>query len=125
MKSLTTTALLLLLVACFPFGGPSRSLPGPYELERSEGGDVYWINGPGGKTTAGGVLEGSVEQIGWSDKYIIAYRHSTFRGDPDGWMVIDVKSRRIVGPLGEAELKQNRELQPIHAVAVAEAWKRL
>jgi hypothetical protein len=125
MKRLTSTTLLLLLAACFPFGGPTRPLPGSYELERSEGGDIYWINGPDGARTGGGVLEGSVERLGWNDTYIIAYRHSTYRGDADGWMVIDVNSRSIAGPLTETELKNRRDLEEIQTLAVAEAWKRL
>jgi len=57
----------------------------------------------GEQPEGGGVLEGGVEKIGWNDQYIVALRHATFRGDPDGWMKIDVHTKQITGPISEGD----------------------
>lgn len=115
-----------LFVACFPFGGETKGLPGPYSLEESEDHEVFWLHGPNEpENSGGGVLEGIVLQLGWNDEYILAYRYSTFRGDPDGWMVIDVKGRSLAGPFTEQQIKLRPELRTIHVYPVKEAWKKL
>ena len=122
MRSLILAALLL--SACFPFEGGSRDLPGPYELERSEDGETFWVNGPGAESDGGGILHGAVTQVGWSQNHIVAYRKSTFRGDPDGWMVIDVEKQTVAGPLSDVELRKVVDIQGITLQPATEAWKR-
>ena len=33
--------------------------------------------------------------------FIFARRYATYRGDPDGWMIIDVNKRSMTGPISE------------------------
>jgi hypothetical protein len=58
-----------------------------------------------GETSAsGGILDGTVQSIGWGDKVIVASRQSTFRGDPDGLMVVNLASKKIDGPIDPSEV---------------------
>ena len=68
---------------------------------------------------AGGVLEGQVLKIGWNDQYIVASRYSTFRGDPDGWMLIDIRIQKVVGPVGESAAKPLLGSAPLKDAATA------
>jgi hypothetical protein len=78
---------------------------GRLQLEQWEDGNTYYLNKKGhkGSGSGGGLLDGTVQRIGWSQRYIVAKRYSTFRGDPDGWMVIDLQSGEITGPFSDAE----------------------
>lgn len=58
-------------------------------------------------------IEGAAEQIRWINGFILAKRRACFRGDPDGWMVIDVGNQSISGPLTDdrlCELCRQRKL---------------
>jgi hypothetical protein len=93
-------ALIAALTGC----GRDLRLPGGYLLERWEDGKTFYLWAPGdSKREGGGAIEGTVKRIAWNDELIVAERYSTFRGDPDGWMAIDVKSHKVSGPLSNAE----------------------
>lgn len=84
-----------------PLGLSRRTLIEPYTLERSEG-DIYYIQKSGSLQNGGGVLEGTVEEIGWTNGFIFARRFALMRGDhasPDGWMIIDVAKGQLSGPI--------------------------
>ena len=121
----TILITLLLLSGCFPFAGGNKDLPGPYELEISEDGKIFWLHGPGERDNGGGILNGDVRQLGWSENYIVAYRHSTFRADPDGWMVVDVRKQTIAGPLSEVRAREIVGTPEVTVRPASEAWKQL
>jgi hypothetical protein len=91
-------------------------------LERAEDG-TYQIVTPDHED-GGGVLEGTVEELAWSSELILARRHSTFRGDPDGWMVIDVATGAVRGPLSKEELQADPKLSKMTPESPANVWKR-
>ena len=95
---------------------------GNYNLEQFEGG-LYYIQRSGHRKDGGGYLDGTVEYLGWTDKEIFVKRRSTWRGDPDGWMVIDFQSDTVRGPFSE-EAFRGRYPKAI-VVTPAEGWKRL
>jgi hypothetical protein len=76
-------ALALLIPGCIgalDIFVPSKPLVGDFRLE------------------PGRVLAGTIERIGWNDKYIVAWR-SAMSGDvQSGWMIIDVKTGASEGP---------------------------
>ena len=73
----------------------------------------------------GSILEGVVLKIGWNERFIVAERHSFSRGDPDAWMIIDVRSATIAGPFKESELRARAEVRGIEILPVSEAWEKL
>jgi hypothetical protein len=105
-----------------PLNLSRRKVAGSYRLEKFESGKFY-LEKAGITESGGGCIEGTVEAIGWTNGFIFAKRHSTFRGDPDGWMVIDVKKESMVGPLSEAEFRQ--KYPSVQILSPEDAWKEL
>jgi len=111
-----------LLVGC----GHGRSIVGGYRLEQFENNHFYLHKDGVDDTKIGGsILEGIVLKIGWNERFIVAERYSFYRGDPDGWMIIDVRSGTITGPFKESELRARAEVRGIQTFPVSEAWEKL
>lgn len=119
MRYLPPVLLLLSAVAC---NQSQRTVMGPYRLELFESGKFY-LEKAGAPETGGGCIGGTVEQIGWTNGFIFAKRHSTYRGDPDGWMIIDTAKQSIVGPLSETAFRQ--KYPDVQTLSPEGAWKSL
>jgi hypothetical protein len=114
--------LTLLVTAC----GSTKRLPGGYELERWEDGTTFYLNAPGNNTrSGGGAIEGTVQRIAWNKEIIAAERYATFRGDPDGWMIINVKTKDMTGPLSETQFSELRSKSNLQVKTAVEAWSGL
>jgi hypothetical protein len=105
-----------------PLNLSQRKVAGVYMLERFESGKFY-LQKKGNNQDGGGCIEGTVEAIGWTNGFIFAKRCSTYRGDPDGWMVIDVAKQSMAGPLSEADFRQ--KYPSVHTFSPEDAWKKL
>jgi len=77
----------------------------------------------GAEKSGGGCIEGTVEEIGWTNGLIFARRYATYRGDPDGWMIIDVNKQSMSGPLSEAEFRGR--WPNVQTLPPQKAWKKL
>ena len=126
-KFLMHLATLIALVAtgCMdadPFGLSSRRIAGNYQLEQFESGKYYLLK-DGHKDSGGGYIDGTVLVIGWDADVIAAKRHANFRGDPDGWMIIDIRSDELKGPLSEEEFLKLYPNLKIYDPVIA--WKKL
>nr|WP_315393616.1 hypothetical protein [uncultured Duganella sp.] len=109
-------------------GGATKTLPGDYKLERMRDHKTYYLLGPAKEATdtaADGIVDGMVMRIGWDDEVIGVERFATFRGDPDGWMVIDIKSGKITGPVSFAEFEVVRDKHHLQIKTAEQAWKAL
>jgi hypothetical protein len=100
---------------------------GNYRLEQFEDGRTYYLHKAGQDDSAqgGSIIGGTVLRIGWNSHYIIAERHATYRGDPDGWMIIDVQVGTMSGPFAEADFKSRPESNGIKIYEASDAWKNL
>ena len=105
-----------------PLNLSQRKVSGPYRLERFENGKFY-LEKAGASQDGGGCIEGTVEEIGWTNGFIFAKRYATFRGDPDGWMIIEVSKQSMSGPLSNAEFKGKHP--GVQTMSPEEAWKKL
>ena len=105
-----------------PLGLNTKELAGQYSLHQFEGG-LYYVTKPG-DDGGGGILEGTVLEIGWNNDIILAKRRANFRGDPDGWMVINIAKREVSGPISEEERRSNPQYSKIETVSPDVAWKR-
>ncbi|WP_134984153.1 hypothetical protein [Xanthomonas axonopodis] len=95
-----------------------------YSLCRNQDGHtVFYLEPAHQSPSGGGVLDGTVKSIGWNDKVIVASRQSTFRGDPDGLMVIDIASKKIDGPLDKDAVKTS--YPSIKLSEASDVWKAL
>lgn len=119
---------LLLLLALFMAGcGSERTVAGAFRLEQWEDGQKYYLHkrGHDDSSEGGSIIGGIVLRLGWSGRYIVAERHSIYRGDADGWMIIDVQSGAISGPFTETQFRVRPEAQGIQIYEASEAWKKL
>jgi len=115
----------MLLTGCMdqdPFGLSKRTIVAPFNLKKFEG-NMYFIQKNGHDEDGGGIIAGHVLRIGWSKTLIFAKRYSTFRGDPDGWIIIDVQTQKIKGPLTDEAF--SNDYPNAVTMATEEAWKRL
>jgi hypothetical protein len=94
-----------------------------YALCQGEDKSLYYLQRSGDAISGGGVLDGTVETIGWDSSSIIARRHSTFRGDPDGLMVLDIRSGRVSGPVDPKDIE--RAYPPVKQQSASVAWSNL
>jgi hypothetical protein len=117
-----------LLVAVFTSGcGSQHKIVGDYRLEQFEDFKTYYLHKRGldDSSQGGSIIGGSVIRLGWNSRCIVAERHSIYRGDADGWMIIDVQSGAISGPLSETDFQARAEIQGIQIYKASEAWKKL
>lgn len=105
-----------------PFGLSRRRIAGKYHLEQFEGGSYYLLK-DGHEGSGGGCIDGTVLEIGWDSNIIAAKRHANFRGDPDGWMIVDFKSEKMTGPLSENDFRKLHH--SLKTYAPETAWKKL
>jgi hypothetical protein len=98
----------------------AKRLPGGYELLRWEDNVTHYITAPGKDVNGCGAIEGTVTEIGWNFRYIVARRKSC-SGGSEGWMVIDTHTRRVTGPMTEAALRKVDDVKniPLHGAAIA------
>lgn len=98
----------LLLTGC---NQSSRKLVDGYSLERfDEGGTSYYLVAPGYELGGGGILDGTIEEIGWDQNWIVARVNRLYQGDTNGWYALNIKTKQISGPLEESQLKTNSTL---------------
>jgi hypothetical protein len=101
----------LLLTGC---NQSTRKLVGGYSLERfDEGGTSYYLEAPGYELDGGGVLDGTIQEIGWNQDWILARVNRLYGGDTNGWYALNLKTKQISGPLREFDLKTNSALSGI------------
>jgi hypothetical protein len=119
--------LMLFVVISMSGCKQQHTVAGDYRLEQWEDGKTYYLHkrGHDDSSEGGSVIGGIVLRLGWSSRYILAERQSIYRGDADGWMIIDVQSGVMTGPFTEAVLRTHLEAQGIQTFEVNEAWKKL
>lgn len=97
------TALLLALILVVGCSRGSVHILGGYYLEKFPENNHFYLRRRG-DGSIGGVFDGYLLSIGVSTNVIIAYVKRLYRGDVDGWYMLDVKSGRLTGPLSDGEL---------------------
>jgi hypothetical protein len=111
--------VLAFLVSC------SRDvrLPGGYALEKWKDGRTFYLWSPDDSNReGGGAIEGTVQRIALTEDLIVVERHSIFRGDPDGWMVIATKAHKVSGPISEVEFADLQSKYHFRIESAADAW---
>ena len=118
----------LLMIGCDQdlFHLSYRKIAGDYYLHRWEDDKTYYLEDrTRDKQDGGGAIGGVVVQLGWNDGFILVKRHSTFAGDPDGWMIVDVKKKTIQGPYTAEEIKSMPEADGLDVLDASKAWAKL
>jgi hypothetical protein len=113
-RSLATAAISFLLCGC---GQSHQQLSGGYYLERfDEGGTSYYVGSSGKPVNGGGVFDGTVQEIGWNEDWILARVNRLYHGDTNGWYVLNVKTGQVLGPFQASEVKANSAFSNIKIV---------
>jgi hypothetical protein len=132
LGSMLSLGRFLLLVAAFPFmlgcdqdpfGLSERTVKGDYRLMQWEDGVTYYLVGGPHIDNGGGAIDGTVVRLGWDQQRILVERYANFRGDGDGFMVVDLQTIR--GPLSAREVATNADLSRIKLMPPKEAWEVL
>jgi len=105
---------------------PTKRLPGGFRLVQFES-RYYYVDRPkGGGGGIGGVLRGDIEQIGWNNDAIVAWRTAMTGSERSGWMIIDVHRGEVEGPFSEEQfrpmIQADKRLIGIAVRPVAEVW---
>ena len=123
--ALAATGQYACMGACDIFT-PTKRLPGPYRLVLFES-ELYYLERESEINQPAGVVGGSIDAIGWTQKYIVARRHGMLGGS--GWMIVSVQSGRVEGPLTDDEWIARQAKEPdlgaIMTQPVSDAWKKL
>jgi hypothetical protein len=121
-KILASLTLLVALAGC----DNTRSLPGGFALQMWEDGKTFYLVGPGGANQeGGGAIGGTVIRLAWNNELIAVERHANFRGDPDGWMVIDTATKHVTGPITAEQFGHLQAAHKLRVRAADEAWAEL
>jgi hypothetical protein len=105
----------------------TKPLSGGYYLEDFEGGArTFSLGGPRRAADAGGVVGGTVQRIGWSQRYVVAYREPLISSEASGWMIVDVRDHTVRGPLTDPQFQEacraDSELAAIRVMPARSAW---
>jgi hypothetical protein len=105
-----------------PFGLSGKRIAGSFQLERFESGKFYLMK-DGHQGSGGGILDGVVLEIGWNADVIAARRKANFRGDPDGWMIVEIRSETVSGPISDESFRSSHPSLSTYQPEVA--WSKL
>jgi len=123
LKIMRFLVLLIVLVWTTGCDPNSRKVDGPYRLERFNENGKFYLEMAGVEEPGGGCIDGTVEEIGWTNGFIFARRIAIYRGDPDGWMIIDVTKKSMIGPLTGTEFRL--KYPGVQTLSSEDAWKKL
>jgi len=134
MKSRCLSLIALAMAVCLItsaacdvdlFGNDFRHVIGPYRLYVWEGGKFALVTETTGEAGCG-VLGGTVRQIGWNANVILAEQETCgARGARSGWMVVNVRTRAIEGPIDPTTIPTRSDLAGLKVVSADAAWKQL
>jgi len=106
-----------------PFGFSCRDIVEDYCLQQWEDGSTYYLDDDRALSKdGGGAFDGTVSQIGWNDRFIVAQRSAT-SGGYLGWMVVDLRIRAVSGPYQWSQL--SREQRTLQIMSPSAAWAKL
>ncbi len=123
MLRIVTLALVFFwIIGC----SDTKPLPGGYSLERWEDGETYYVIGPGDRNEGGGgAIDGTARRLTWNSELIAVDRHATSGTDKNGWIIIDVKTKEISGPVTEEAFRELQNKHRLRIMMADEAWKKL
>jgi len=131
LASLATTGIWLTFsafLACCdsnPFGRTERKVAGTYLLEYfDEGGGSYYLIKKGA-STQGGVFEAVIEEIGWSQDYIVCKVKKQYGGDVDGIYSVEIATGKVEGPFDGGIFQRDARFKGIKLEHVAKVYRGL
>lgn len=122
---LASAVISFLLSGC---GDPTRNLLGNYKLTMLTDGELYFVVDARHDVEAGGVFAGSVEQLGFTRRWILAYVHKNVARafeDNRGWYALNEEDGRSIGPIPERDIKTDPVWSAIRVQKAASVFESL
>ena len=94
MKKNKLFVIFLLAFMITGCGGSKKKIVGNYYLWQWEGGRSYYLVDKHTSPNGGGLIDGTVQTIAWSDNYIYIQKKPLFSGEKKGWVIIDDKNKK-------------------------------
>jgi hypothetical protein len=104
MKNFGIILICLLFLGC---SNQTKKTTGGYALERYHQNGMYYLIDPRDDPPGGGVFDGTVHKIGWNQDWILAWIRRLYHGDTNGWYALNLKTKQVIGPIQELDLKTN------------------
>ena len=82
-------------------------------MERFQENGMYYLIDPKDDQPGGGVFDGTVHKIGWNQDWILAWIRRLATIDTNGWYALNLKTKQVIGPIQESDLKTNPALSKI------------
>jgi hypothetical protein len=120
--------LAFMIVGCVFDGGSKKKIVGNYYLWQWEGGRSYYLVDKHTSPNGGGLIDGTVQIIAWSDNYIYVQKKPLFSGEKKGWVIIDVKKQKITETISEQVMKERLSANgdsKIQFYSAESAWRKL
>jgi len=119
-------SVMLLSGGCNPklLASNCKRISPKFCLRQFEGG-LYYLEVVGSDADGGGILGGTVEEIGANRTVIVAYVRPNFQGENPGWVIVDASTGETSGPMLKDEMMSDRRTRGISTMSSKSAWIRL
>ncbi|MEZ5324733.1 MAG: hypothetical protein R3F19_06690 [Verrucomicrobiales bacterium] len=103
---------------------PNIKVSHDYYLEKFPENGKFYMRRAGEGDVPGGVFDGIVLEVGWSDTVVLAKIKRLYGGDEDGVYRLDLSSGQVIGPLPDETL-QFEKYSSISMEEVSTVWNRM
>lgn len=117
-----------MITGCVFDGGSKKKIVGNYYLWQWEGGRSYYLVDKHTSPNGGGLIDGTVQTIAWSDNYIYIQKKPLFSGEKKGWVIIDVKNKKKTKTISEQVMRERLSANGdsnIQFYSAESAWRDL
>ncbi|MCE2504173.1 MAG: hypothetical protein J4G05_08985 [Chlorobi bacterium] len=122
--------LIIVFNACDIFPPKAYKISNNYYLvqRQSQKKIKYYLSYKTASVHGGGVVDGTVQEIGWNDSIIVVRRKALANVDMDGWIVIEVPTGKVSDPFPHdliCSVLDSLGCKDLKLLNVMEAWKSL
>jgi hypothetical protein len=109
------------------FNNRCRQLHESFFLIKWEDGKTFYLNNSCdlNNINGGGLIEGTIKELGSNSKYIFIKRVPLFSGEPEDWIVIDKENHTLVGPFSTLDSNTQEKMKEVKLTSANEAWNNL
>lgn len=103
-----------------------RQLYESYYVIKWEDGKTFYLNKScDPNINGGGIIEGTIKEIGENSRYVFIKRVPLFSGEPEDWIVLDKTNRTLLGPFGILDSNTQEKMKGVKLKTANEAWNNL
>lgn len=111
------------------FENRCRQLFNSFYIVKWEDGKTFYLNNScdlsNNNSNGGGMIEGTVKEIGSNSRYVFIKRMPLFSGEPEDWILIDKENHTLIGPFSSLDSNFRKKLEGVKLINANEAWNNL